>query len=202
MVVDDRELDSLLSVGRDHPPRAQMLTAVADLVRAARVEAVASPRRPQRRRLLVGGIVAGAVVLTGGGTLTAAQLGMPPFQTLEPGVQRVQQPIAVNYVSVTGKDVRCQAFLEFRHLRHDQLEGARTYVAAQDWSRTGQQAYDAAKRAVGSTAPDAVGDAFNEVLDAKMESVAEQAVPGAVRDVNTKGPEITGWSMTCRTGER
>lgn len=200
--MDDHALDRLLAM-QVQQPHADTAAAVDELVRAARVEVVAtSPRRLQRRRLFVGGVVLGAVVLTGGGTLTAAQLGMPPFQTLEPEVQRVQAPIAVDYVSVTGKNVHCEAFLEFRHLSQDQLDDAQTYVAARNWSSTGQQAYDTAKNAAKSSEPDAVDQAFNEVLDARMEKVAARAVPGAVHNADTAGPQITGWSMSCPTGQR
>lgn len=202
LAMDDHELDRLLAT-QVQQPRADTAAAVGDLVRAARVDVVAaSPRRLQRRRLFVGGVVLGAVVLTGGGTLTAAQLGMPPFQGLEPGVQRIQAPIAVDYISVTGKNVQCEAFLEFRHLSQDQLDDARTYVAARDWSRTGQQAYDTAKNVATSSEPDAVDQAFNEVLDERMEKLAVHAVPGAVRNVDAAGPQITGWSMSCPTGQR
>lgn len=200
--MDDHELDSLLAAQRSQQLRPETVAAVADLVRTTRAEVAMTPRRRQRRRLFVGGVVLGGVVLTGGGTLTAAQLGMPPFQTLEPGVQRIQQPITVDYTTVTGKDVQCEAFLEYRHLQQDQLEEARAYVAERDWSSTGQQAYDTAKRTAKPATPDAIDETFNEILDARLEELAEQAVPGAVHDLHTEGPAISGWSMACPTGQR
>ena len=200
--MDDRELDELLATPMQPTPIG-VSTAVTELVTDARVEASAATQlHRRRRRFTVGGVALGAVVLTAGGTLTAYQLAVPPFQTLEPGIQRIQEPISVDYVTVTGKDVQCEAFLEFRNLNQDQLDAARIYVATRDWSRFGQQSYDTAKKTAGSSAPDPVDRALGEVLDAKMTDMAAEAVPAAVRAVDTGGPEITGWSMACPTGQR
>lgn len=108
----------------------------------------------------------------------------------------------MNYVTVTGKDVRCQAFLEYRHLDRHQLNQARAYIANRDWSGTGQQAYDTAKATAPSLTPDTVDEAFSDILDIRFEQLAKQAVPGAVRDIDTEGPQISGWSMACPTGQR
>lgn len=197
----DRELDELLA-RQVQPTGAGVQAAVSELVTMTRAEVVSTRQPLRRRRLVVGGVVLGAVVLTGGGTLTAFQLNLPPFQTLEPGIQRVQQPIAVDYVIVTGKSVQCEAFLEFKNLDERQMDDARAYVASRDWSGFGQQTYNTAKRTAGSSTPDAIDEAFQVVMENKMEAVAERAVPGAVHKMNTGGPEISGWSMYCPTGQR
>jgi hypothetical protein len=199
--MDDRELDDMLaSRGRSTSP--QIDAAVAELVVAARAEAARASLRPRRRRWRVGGVALGAALVTAGGTLTAAQLDLPPFQGLEPGVQRVQQPIPVDYVIDTRKDVRCEAFLEYRNLTSDQMEAARTYVERRDWSSFGQRAYDTAKRTTTAATPDAVDRALGDVLDRELAEVARAAVPAASRTAGTDGPAVSGWSMACPTGQR
>ncbi len=200
--MDDSELDTLLAT-RAQPTNPRVEAAVAELVVAARVEvAAASEPRRTRRRWAGAGVVLGAVVLTAGGTLTAAQLNLPPFQTLEPGIQRIQQPIPVDYAIDTGKAVRCQAFLEYRNLTQRQMDTARTYVAQRDWSGFGQQAYDTAKRTAGTSAPDPVDRAFGDILDREFRKVAQDAVPIASSQIDATGPTISGYSMSCPTGQR
>ena len=199
--MDDQELDNMLA-SRHQPTTPQMEAAVGDLVVATRMEATSARLRPSRRRWMAGGVALGAVLVTAGGTLTAAQLNLPPFQSLEPGVQRVQQPIPVNYVIDTGKNVRCEAFLEYRGLTSDQMEAARTYVEQRDWSGFGQQAYDTAGRTTAASTPDAVDHAFGDVLDRELRAAAHAAVPAASPSAVTDGPTISGWSMACPTGQR
>lgn len=175
---------------------------MAELVSATRAEGSAVSRPRRRRRLVVSAVAFGAVVLTAGGSLTAAQLNLPPFQTLEPGVQRIQQAIPVDYTTVTGKAVQCEAFLEFRNLADAQMDVARTYVAQRDWSGFGQQAYDLARRAAGSSSPDLVDRALGEVLDQRLTDAAEDAVPTASKAIDATGPAINGHSMACSTGQR
>ncbi len=199
--MDDNELDELLAT-RVQPLDPQVHAAVAELVKHARAQGATAVRPHRRRRFVVGWVALGAVVLTAGGTLTAAQLRVPPFQGLEPGVQRIQEPIPVDYVTAAGKDVRCQAFLEFRNLTEDQLDAAHTYVAQRDWSGFGQQAYNTAEKTAGSAAPDSVDRALGEVLVGELTDAAEQAVPVARHDMYATGPAINGHSMTCALGPR
>lgn len=124
------------------------------------------------------------------------------FQTLEPGVQRVQQPIPVEYVIETGKRVRCEAFLKYRNLTSDQMDAARTYVEQRNWSGFGQQAYDTAKATVGTSAPDRVDKAMRKVLDQEFAEAAAAAVPGASTAIEASGPAVNGHSMACPTGQR
>lgn len=201
--MDDQEIDALLAAG-DRPGSPSVDAAVTDLVRRTRAEVLrtAGARSPRRRRMAVGVAVLGAVVLTAGGTLTAAELHVPPFQTLEPGVQRVQEPVPVDYTIDTGKDVHCQAFLEFRNLTGDQLAAARTYVAHHDWSGFGQRAYAAAERRAAHSS-DSVESALAAVLDDEFADLAPLAVPGvSVHHRSDEGPTYNGNSMSCPTGQR
>jgi hypothetical protein len=143
------------------------------------------------------------VALTAAGTLTAAQLNRPPFQTLEPGVQRIEEPIPLDYVTAAGKDVQCQAFLEFRNLTDDQVEAARTYVADRNWSGFGQRSYDTARRTATPTTVDSVDRELGEVIYQELLDTARDAVPGAgVGNPDATGPNYNGHSMYCPTGQR
>lgn len=131
-----------------------------------------------------------------------AQLNLPPFQGLEPGVQRVQQAIPVDYTTDVGEAVRCEAFLEFRNLTEDQVDAARDYVAQRDWTGFGQRTYDMARRTAGTSAPDPVDRVMGEILDREFTEAAEDAVPAASRAIDATGPAINGWRMACPTGQR
>lgn len=201
--MNDAELDDLLAtkVQATHP---QVEAAVTALVAAAQAEVAvpAALTHRRRRRRLVGGLALGAVVLTAGGSLTAAQLNMPPFQTLETGVQRIQQPIPVNYTTNAGKAVRCEAFLEYRSLTDDQMDAAQSYVAHHDWAGFGEQAYAEAKATAGTSAPDPVDRALGGVLDREFRAAATAAVPGVSSTIDAAGPTVSGYSMACPTGQR
>ena len=205
--MDDRELDALLA--RPAPTTSpQVRAAVAELVSSSREHARAAAPAParQRRRRLVGAIALAAVALTAGGTLTAAQLDVPPFQTVPAGVQRLQQPVPVDYVTSNGKPVRCQAFLEFHDLTDAQVEAAEDHLAARDWSGFGQQAYDTARRMPDRLSPDPVDTALGVVIGDELTELARAAVPGVeiptLPDHDTDGPTYNGYAMSCPTGQR
>jgi hypothetical protein len=196
--MDDKELDGLL--GRAIRPLASNVSAaVNNLVDATREHTQPQPAARKRwSRSLVWGssVTAGAIFLTAGASITAAQMGIPPFQSLEGGTQRTTTAIPVDYVEPDGNQVHCRAFMEFRNLDAAADAKIEHFITANDWSGFGQGLFDsvAAKATVSSAATYLLGDAVNVALYEK----ATQALPGLQRGpADTTDVTFNGSSMSC-----
>ena len=144
--MDDKELDELL--GRVTTPLARSVsTEVSNLVDATREQT--RPRKAVRRTwsrsLVWGGVAAGAILLTAGASVVAAQMGIPPFQGIEDGLQRTTTAIPVDYVESDGHEVRCLAFMEFRNLDAVADSEVEHFIKASDWTGFGQGLFDTAQ---------------------------------------------------------
>lgn len=117
--MDDAALDALLERSAPSPSSEAVGTAL-QLARRTAVEQRRPSRSIRRRPLVAAAVVAGALVVCGAGTLTAYQLGIPPFQTIDPGSERIATPVPVEYTNSLGKQVRCQAFTEWEGLTSEQ----------------------------------------------------------------------------------
>lgn len=201
--MDDDELDALLTRARP-ALGSETATAARDLATATRPASrgrVARPRR--RRRVFWGAAAAGVVLLTAGGTLTAAQLHVPPFQTLEPGVERISTAVPVDYVERSGRPVTCEAFLEFRQLDRSSRDQVTRYLQEQDWTGFGQTAYDTAAARTKSSSEPTTTDVFYEIVDEDLAAAATRALPGVpVNDRHSAGVIFSGSAMSCRPGTR
>src|SRR4051794_26223715 len=103
--MDDDALDALLE--RSAPsPSPQALDVALQLARRTAVEQRRPPRRIRRRPMLIAATAAGVLLVTGAGTLTAYQLGIPPFQTVDSGSERIATPVTIEYTNSLGKQVR------------------------------------------------------------------------------------------------
>jgi hypothetical protein len=193
--MDDKELDGLL--GRAIRPLASNVSAaVNNLVDATREYTQPTARKRVSRSLVWGSVAVGAMVLTAGASITAAQMGIPPFQSLEIGTQRTKTAIPVDYVEPDGNQVHCRAFMEFRNLDPAADAKVEHFITANDWSGFGQGLFDsvAAKATASSTATDLLGDAVNAALYEK----ATQALPGLQRGpADTTDVTFNGSSMSC-----
>lgn len=195
--MDDRELDELL----DRAPKQlnnNVSAAVNDLIETARehVRPQPSPRKKWSRSAVWGSIAAGAVALTAGASITAAQLGIPPFQSIEPGTQRTTTAIPINYVETDGHEVHCLAFMEFRNLDTAADAKVERFITASDWSGFGQSLFDSVevKATASSSASYLLGDAVNAALFEK----ATQALPGLQHGpADTTDVIYNGSSMSC-----
>jgi hypothetical protein len=117
--VDDDTLDALLARTAPSPSPEAVNTAL-QLARWTATEERRPARRHDRRPLVIVAFAAGALLASGAGTLTAYQLGIPPFQGTDPGSERIATPIPVEYTNSLGKQVRCQAFTEWEDLTAEQ----------------------------------------------------------------------------------
>lgn len=116
--MDDEALDLLLQRAALEPPPAAVETALLIARRTAEVQR-GSRRAWSRRPVMVVALGAAALVLAGAGTVTAYQLGIPPFQSLDAGSERAAA-VPIDYTNSLGKTVTCQAFTEWEDLTSTQ----------------------------------------------------------------------------------
>jgi hypothetical protein len=195
----DAALDRLLAPGAE-PGQWTSDEALADLVIATRVEVLQGTRtavRPPKKRWVVPWVVGGAVVLAGAGTTAAYQLSVPPFQTIEQGVERTSVGIPVDYVNYRDRQVRCEAFIEFTEVTDRQRQQINTLVSGTDWTGYGQRLVESIPAAQRVTV-DQEAQALSRDIDADLTARTLRAVSGvAAPDPAAKGPRLTGSSMSC-----
>lgn len=196
--MDDIKLDELL----DHDKRSWgdgVTDAITGMVFATKAEASQRPigrRRAHRRGVIIGAVVVGAIALTAGASITAAQMGIPPFQGIEAGTQRVATPVPVTYRETDGTPVACQAFMEFRNLDNDSQAQLESGIKKHDWSHAGQAAYDAAISQGGTS--DEINNRFGDRIRAVLLTEAKAVLPRLVNGPSTtKGVIFNGYGMSC-----
>jgi len=196
--MDDLRLDDLLRQAAPAPPVGAAATAVllARQLRDEQAGAVALRGRRHPRRITVAAVVA-ALSLSGAGTLTAYQLGVPPFQSLESGVMRAMTGVPVDYTSSTGQDVECLAFIEYRNLDAHQRDRIESAAGDDRWNGYGQRVLDGL--AIPTASPEDQQLAIGRVVGEDLWLAARAAVPGLVhaQTGRTDGPLFTGSSMSC-----
>lgn len=191
--MNDDELDALLLRARAGVSRNAEATARV-LARETVVRELGGTRRARGRwstwRVL---LPTGAAVLalTAAGTVAAAQLNIPPFQTTEPGIQRIYRAVPVDYQLTSGRRASCDAFVETRGASGAQLRRIEAMIASTNWAGYGQRTYaqlPAGARAV-TTAPGPIADVV--LSDLKKRALA--AAPGS---------DVTGGAISCSYGPR
>lgn len=197
MTMDEKELDQILN-GAGHRWNIAVSSAVAELVDSTRVHTI--PPEPARKKLprgVVWGIFATAAVLvTAGASVTAIQMGIPPFQSLEAGLQRTTTAITVNYVEAGGTAVTCNAFIEFRQLDAASEAKIESYISTQDWSGFGQDLFDTAEAQ--ATPSSTVSSRLADAIDTALFEKTGEVLPGIVHGpADTTGVIFNGHSMSC-----
>lgn len=195
--LNDQGLDDLLCLSAPAPSQAAGATAV-QLAREVRDEvAGAVPiRRPRwtRGRIALGGAAA-VVALTGAGSVAAYQLSIPPFQTLEEGVERATTGVQVTYTNSLGREVECLAFIEFRNLTPEQRDAIEDASQPDEWDGYGQRVLDHLN--LPNASPERQNYAIGEVVHKDLWEAAHAAVPGMVYMRDSEGPVFAGSSMSC-----
>ena len=195
--MDDKELDELL--GRAMTPLASSVsTEVSNLVDATREHT--RPRKAVRktwsRSIVWGGVAAGAILLTAGASVVAAQMGIPPFQGIEEGTQRTTTAIPVDYVETDGHEVRCLAFMEFRNLDAAADLEVEHFIKASDWTGFGQGLFDTAH--ANATQSSTATYQLGSLIDAALYEKATEVLPGLQRGpATTTDVTFNGSSMSC-----
>jgi hypothetical protein len=197
--MDDSELDGIL--GRANKPWAPNVSnAVDNLIITTRDRTL--PQRTIRKKwsrsAVLGSIAVGTVLLTAGASITAAQLGIAPFQTIEAGTQRTTTAIPIDYVDEDGQKVHCLAFMEFRNLDSASGEKIDRFIATNDWSGFGQDLFNAAQ--VKATPTSTATEVVMNAVDGALYEEASQVFPSLRRGpADTAGVTYNGSSMSCRT---
>lgn len=194
---EETDLDDLLRRSAPAPSRAASETAVllARQVAGEGVGAAVLGRRRPRRSWVVAAAAAGALTLVGAGTVTAYQLGVPPFMTLEDGVHRVETGIPVTYTNSLGREVECLAFIEYRNLDAEQQNAVEDVGQDERWDGYGQRVLDGL--GIPSATPEAQNDAIHTVLSDDLWEAAHEAVPEMVYMQDPEGPVYNGHSFSC-----
>lgn len=193
-------LDDLLRHAAPSPSEqaAQTATHLAREIRDEVAGAVPLRRRshPKRRgRRLALGIAAAALALSGAGTLAAHQLSIPPFQTLEEGVDRAKTGVPVNYTNSLGRQVECLAFIEHRNLSASQRAAIEDAARSDVWDGYGQRVLD--ELDMPTADPSQQNDAIFDVVSRDLWRAARAAVPEMVHMSDSEGPVFNGSSMSC-----
>lgn len=200
--MDDQELDRLLTASRPSITELQAAKAGELVGQTEAMVRRASPARQQHRLRTIGVAVACLGVATAGATLTAAQLNLPPFQTSEPGIQRIPDAIPADYVDVEGNPWTCDSFMEFRDLDRSESAKVATYVKDHDWRGFGNDAYQDAQRISGQS-PDQITSTFYAIVGTRLEEHAQHALQGiSVRSYIPDEPTYSGSSISCSPGRR
>lgn len=191
------DLDELLRGAAPRPPRDADATAL-QLAREVRSQSLGvTPLRPRRRsRLRTTAVVAtAAVALSAAGTISAYQLSIPPFQTLEDGVERADTAIEVDYTNSLDRKVECLAFIEYRHLDSNQQAAIEQVSADDRWDGYGQRVLN--QLAIPNSSPEAQNEAISRVLGEDLWEAASTAIPGMVKMEDSDGPVFNGYSFSC-----
>lgn len=179
--MNDEQLDEMLDHD-EHVWDTGVTTALAALVGATKdnVDAAETRSRPARRRgLIVGVALAGGLLATAGAGVTAAELGIPPFQTTDPGTVRIATAVPITYTESTGTQVICKAFMELRNVDNATESSLMDSILRHDWVGVGQDAYNDAHGAGGGQA--AIATRFARDIDDALFAQAKSVVPQLTR---------------------
>lgn len=174
--------------------------ALADLVARARIAAETDAagggtRWWQRRRWAAPLVVGGVLALTAAGSITAYQLGVPPFQSVDAGTQRTTTGIPVDYLNYRHRSVHCLAFVEFADVSATQRRQINAFAADTNWSGYGQRLVDTVPATDRTTLAQDVHAL--EALGPDLTRRTIVAVPG-LKDTTAPGvPRVTGTSWSC-----
>jgi hypothetical protein len=141
--MQDDELELLLDHARCD---ASSFTAERSRQVAYEIASRQHVKAATRRRRLRAGVLAPAGValmaVMGAGTYAAYQLSVPPFVSTEPGVERVTEPITVDYRTDAGTVLDCELYLEFRDVTPEQRLNLNELSKNPMWRGFGQRTYD------------------------------------------------------------
>lgn len=114
----------------------------------------------------------------------------------EPGVERVSNPVPVNYRTDAGRRIDCLAYLEFRDVTPLQRRQLDAMSANGDWSGYGQRMYDRLP-AANRQAQDGPEPMLADRVDDDLYTRALQAAPGVAFRTTDGTPSIVGATIRC-----
>lgn len=195
--MNDDDLDLLLTDARRHA--AEPAVVLSRLVAAETAQLNRARPRVQRRWLRVGVLAPvgmGVVALMGAGTLAAYQLSIPPFVSTESGVERVTEPIPVDYTTDAGTVLDCNLWLEFRNVSDAQRANLNAMSTDSMWQGFGQRVYDDLPESHKGT-QDGPEPLWSERVDDQVYADALRANPGLTFRGSGDSPSLEGSTTRC-----
>ena len=193
----DEELTALLERAKEHvsPAASTIGGRLAAEVAERELGRRWSPRRWARKGILIP-VGMGVLAFSGAGTYAAYQLTIPPYVATEPGVERVSNPVPVNYRTDAGRRIDCLAYLEFRDVTPLQRRQLDALSTDGDWSGYGQRIYDGLPGAH-RQAQDGPEPMLADRVDDDLYARALQAAPGVAFRTDDGTPSIVGATIRC-----
>jgi hypothetical protein len=139
--MNDLELDDLLA--RSISPLPSTVSREAVLLARETMPARVRRGRVPRARWFFPAIVAGALALTAGASLSAVQLSQWPWVTMPANNVRNTVPIPVDWITDSGYSESCRAWIELRNTGDDDRATLDAAIQDYDWDGFGQKIYNA-----------------------------------------------------------
>jgi hypothetical protein len=199
--MNEQDLDLLLADARKDATAPS--AALARLVAAEALDQGAEKSKLSRRWLRRGMLVPvgiGAIALSAATTYGAYQLSIPPFVETEPGVERVSEPISVDYTTDKGTVLDCDLYVEFTDVTQAQRDALNAMSSSPKWDGFGQQTYDnlpAANRKT-QNGPEPL---WSERVTEAVYAEALDSIPGLKLRASDGTPSIYGATTRCEYPE-
>lgn len=193
----DEELTALMERTREHvsPAASAISSRLATEIAVRRTGRRRSLRRWARKGILVP-VGIGVLACAGAGTYAAYQLTIPPYVATEPGVERVSNPVPVNYRTDAGRRIECLAYLEFRDVTPTQRRELNAMSANGDWDGFGQRIYNRLP-ATNRQVQDGPEQLLSGRVDADLYARALKAAPGVMFRGADGTPSLVGATIRC-----
>lgn len=193
----DNDLDALLTEARPQlsEPSAALARLSAKEAFATTAKATAPKRRWRRPGILVP-LGIGALALSAATIYGAYQLSFPPFVQTEPGVERVTEPISLDYTTDKGTLLDCDLYIEFTDVTRSQREALNALSGDAKWKGFGQSTYDGlpeSNRATQNGPEPLWSDRVSEAVYAE----ALASIPGLKMHADPGTPSIHGSTTRC-----
>lgn len=199
--MNEHDLDLLLEDARKDATAAS--AGLARLVAAEAVDQATKKSklsRPWPRWRIVVPVGIGVVALSAATTYGAYQLSIPPFVGIEPGVERVTEPISVDYTTDKGTVVDCDLYVEFTNVTHGQRDALNAMSSNPRWDGFGQRTYDrlpAANRRT-QNGPEPL---WSERVAEAVTAEALGSIPGLKLQASNDTASIYGTTTRCEYPE-
>lgn len=199
--MNEHDLDLLLGDARKDATGAS--AALARLVAAEAVDQATEKSKlsrnwPRWRMVVPVGI--GAVALSAATTYGAYQLSIPPFVETEPGVERVSEPISVDYTTDQGTVLDCDLYVEFTNVTQAQRDALNAMSSNPRWDGFGQRTYDGLPAANRKTqnGPEPL---WSERVTEAVYAQALGSIPGLKLQASDDTASIHGATTRCEYPE-
>jgi hypothetical protein len=199
--MNEQDLDLLLADARKDATAPS--AALARLVAADAIDQGAQKFKPSRRWLRRGMFVPvgiGAIALSAATTYGAYQLSIPPFVETEPGIERVVEPISVDYTTDKGTVLDCDLYVEYTNVTQAQRDALNAMSSSPKWDGFGQRTYDSLP-ATNRKTQDGPEPLWSERVTRAVYAEALESIRGLKLRASDGTPSIHGATTRCEYPE-